>query len=57
MGGGDLFSLNLINIHNKLSIYQNAKKELEEKLKLFQTQYLFYPVLYFYGFGNGILYK
>lgn len=56
-GERDLFSLNFINIHNKLSIYQDAKKELEEKLKLFQTQYLFYPVLYFYGFGNGILYK
>ncbi|WP_442778888.1 motility associated factor glycosyltransferase family protein [Campylobacter sp. TTU-622] len=46
-----------MNTCNKLQIYQDAKKELEEKLKLFQTKYLFYPVLYFYGFGNGILYK
>ncbi|WP_442778706.1 motility associated factor glycosyltransferase family protein [Campylobacter sp. TTU_617] len=46
-----------MNTCNKLQIYQDAEKELEEKLKLFQTKYLFYPVLYFYGFGNGILYK
>ncbi|EGK8129912.1 motility associated factor glycosyltransferase family protein, partial [Campylobacter lari] len=27
------------------------------KLNLYNDKYLLYPVLYFYGFGNGILYK
>ncbi|XOV08170.1 hypothetical protein ACNANW_06570 [Campylobacter jejuni] len=32
-------------------------KELEENLKLYQEQYTNYPFLFFYGLGNGILYK
>ncbi len=31
--------------------------QLNEKLNLYNDKYLLYPVLYFYGFGNGILYK
>ncbi|TXE81300.1 motility associated factor glycosyltransferase family protein [Campylobacter peloridis] len=56
MGGG-LIELNFLNTNNNLAIYENPSLELSEKLSLFQDEYLLYPVLYFYGFGNGILYK
>ncbi|MBK1991597.1 motility associated factor glycosyltransferase family protein [Campylobacter sp. 2018MI35] len=48
-----------INIHSKMGggIYQNPLEELKEKLELYNHKYYLYPVLYFYGFGNGILYK
>ncbi|MBS4275214.1 motility associated factor glycosyltransferase family protein [Campylobacter vulpis] len=38
-------------------IYQNVKEELSSKLIFLKTHYAHYPVLYFYGFGNGTLYK
>ncbi|MCW0228392.1 motility associated factor glycosyltransferase family protein [Campylobacter lari] len=38
-------------------IYENPLLELQESLKLFQNDYARYPVLFFYGLGNGILYK
>ncbi|EAI9065653.1 motility associated factor glycosyltransferase family protein [Campylobacter lari] len=38
-------------------IYDNPLLELQESLKLFQNDYSRYPVLFFYGLGNGILYK
>ncbi|MCW0224955.1 motility associated factor glycosyltransferase family protein [Campylobacter lari] len=38
-------------------IYENPLLELQENLKLFQDDYARYPVLFFYGLGNGILYK
>nr|WP_318529429.1 motility associated factor glycosyltransferase family protein [Campylobacter sp. IFREMER_LSEM_CL1097] len=39
------------------TLYSNTLSELNEKLNLYNDKYLLYPVLYFYGFGNGILYK
>lgn len=38
-------------------VYQNALKELENSLNIYNEKYINYPVLYYYGFGNGILYK
>ncbi|KAA6231055.1 motility associated factor glycosyltransferase family protein [Campylobacter sp. LR264d] len=38
-------------------LYNNAKAELNEHLNLFNTTYKKYPVLFFYGFGNGALIK
>ncbi|EAK0448658.1 motility associated factor glycosyltransferase family protein, partial [Campylobacter upsaliensis] len=31
--------------------------ELKQSLEFYNEQFAFYPVLYFYGFGNGLLYK
>ena len=56
MGGG-LLELNFLNTNTNSTIYENPSLELSEKLSLFQDEYLLYPILYFYGFGNGILYK
>ncbi len=38
-------------------IYENPNQELLDQLVYFQTHYKKYPVLFFYGFGNGMLYK
>ncbi|HED6125313.1 TPA: motility associated factor glycosyltransferase family protein, partial [Campylobacter jejuni] len=35
----------------------NPEQELLENLTLFQNKYKKYPVLFFYGFGNGMFYK
>ncbi|HEF9194038.1 TPA: motility associated factor glycosyltransferase family protein, partial [Campylobacter coli] len=37
--------------------YQDPIKELQTMLNTYNDKYLLYPVLYFYGFGNGILFK
>ncbi|EHK8389715.1 motility associated factor glycosyltransferase family protein, partial [Campylobacter jejuni] len=36
---------------------QDPIKELQTMLNTYNDKYLLYPVLYFYGFGNGILFK
>ncbi|MGQ2553688.1 motility associated factor glycosyltransferase family protein [Campylobacter coli] len=38
-------------------LYQDPIKELQAMLNTYNDKYLLYPVLYFYGFGNGILFK
>ncbi|EKG4139983.1 motility associated factor glycosyltransferase family protein [Campylobacter jejuni] len=42
---------------DEILLYQNPNQELLENLRLFQSKYAKYPVLFFYGFGNGMLYK
>ena len=53
----DPLNLNIIENSTKEKIYQNPLKELESKIALIQEKYLKYPVLFFYGIGNGFLYK
>ncbi|MCV3393279.1 DUF115 domain-containing protein [Campylobacter sp. IFREMER_LSEM_CL908] len=53
---GGVDQLNWIN-QNGEYLYKNPKKYLEETIALYQNKYLLYPVLYFYGFGSGVLYK
>ncbi len=38
-------------------LYENPNQELLENLTLFKAEYNKYPVLFFYGFGNGMFYK
>ncbi|RTJ68367.1 motility associated factor glycosyltransferase family protein [Campylobacter jejuni] len=44
-------------IKDDISLYKNPNQELLENLALFKSEYEKYPVLFFYGFGNGIFYK
>ncbi|EGC3586419.1 motility associated factor glycosyltransferase family protein, partial [Campylobacter jejuni] len=37
--------------------YENVIDELNTMLNTYNDKYLLYPVLYFYGFGNGVLFK
>ncbi|WP_257403984.1 motility associated factor glycosyltransferase family protein [Campylobacter lari] len=55
--GKDPLDINFIHNGGGYTLYNNTLNELDEKLKLYNDKYLLYPVLYFYGFGNGILYK
>ncbi|HHS6894079.1 TPA: motility associated factor glycosyltransferase family protein [Campylobacter jejuni] len=44
-------------IKDNIMLYKNPEQELLENLTLFQNKYKKYPVLFFYGFGNGMFYK
>ncbi|HAA1723355.1 TPA_asm: DUF115 domain-containing protein [Campylobacter jejuni] len=55
--GKDGLDINLKDTKNHTFLYQDAIKELDIMLKTYNKKYLLYPVLYFYGFGNGILFK
>ncbi|WP_270968372.1 motility associated factor glycosyltransferase family protein [Campylobacter upsaliensis] len=38
-------------------MYQNPLSELKQNLEHYTDKFALYPVLYFYGFGNGLLYQ
>ncbi|KAA6225637.1 motility associated factor glycosyltransferase family protein [Campylobacter sp. LR185c] len=38
-------------------LYDNALQETLSMQQIYKQKYIFYPVLYFFGFGNGILFK
>ncbi|EAK4079266.1 motility associated factor glycosyltransferase family protein [Campylobacter jejuni] len=44
-------------IKDNITLYKNPEQELLENLTLFKNKYRKYPVLFFYGFGNGMFYK
>ncbi|AIW10510.1 TPA: motility associated factor glycosyltransferase family protein [Campylobacter jejuni] len=54
--GKDNLDINIIQKRNLKTLYKNPLKELEEKIEFFKD-YKRYPALFFYGLGNGILYK
>ncbi|EAK2995368.1 motility associated factor glycosyltransferase family protein, partial [Campylobacter coli] len=54
--GKDNLDINIIKKRNLKKMYQDPIKELEKNLEYFKD-FTRYPVLFFYGFGNGILYK
>ncbi|MCV3411542.1 DUF115 domain-containing protein, partial [Campylobacter lari] len=56
-GSSDNLDINILDKKRKEFIYKDPLKELDESLKLFNGEYLRYPVLFFYGLGSGILYK
>lgn len=55
--GKDNLDINLKDTKNHTFLYKDTIKELDIMLKTYNEKYLLYPVLYFYGFGNGILFK
>ncbi|BEJ66637.1 hypothetical protein B10204_12880 [Campylobacter jejuni] len=55
--GKDNLDINLKDTKNHTFLYQDSIKELDIMLNTYNDKYLLYPVLYFYGFGNGILFK
>ncbi|MCR6583563.1 DUF115 domain-containing protein [Campylobacter insulaenigrae] len=54
--GKDPLDINISDRQDR-AIYQNPLKELNMMLNHYNQNFSLYPVLYFYGFGNGILYK
>jgi hypothetical protein len=56
--GDDPANINLIDKEKKLPLYETKPlDEIESQKKIFDQKYLRYPVLFFYGIGNGILIK
>ncbi|EKH8924051.1 motility associated factor glycosyltransferase family protein [Campylobacter coli] len=55
--GKDNLDINLKDTSDNTFLYENVIDELNSMLNTYNNKYLLYPVLYFYGFGNGILYK
>ncbi|MEB2831596.1 motility associated factor glycosyltransferase family protein [Campylobacter upsaliensis] len=53
----DPLDLNIIELKTREKIYQNPFKELEEKITFINENKALNPVLFFYGIGNGFLYK
>ncbi|WP_027327645.1 motility associated factor glycosyltransferase family protein [Helicobacter pametensis] len=53
----DIANYNIIDKQNTVALF--ATQPLEETMKRFETlgEYAYYPYLYFYGMGNGVLYK
>ncbi|HEC1891940.1 TPA: motility associated factor glycosyltransferase family protein [Campylobacter jejuni] len=54
--GKDKLDINIIQKRNLKTLYKNPLSELEKKIEFFKD-YERYPALFFYGLGNGILYK
>ncbi|EFV2174675.1 motility associated factor glycosyltransferase family protein [Campylobacter jejuni] len=55
--GKDNLDINLKDTNDNTFLYGNVIDELNTMLNTYNDKYLLYPVLYFYGFGNGILFK
>ncbi|HEF7070860.1 TPA: motility associated factor glycosyltransferase family protein, partial [Campylobacter jejuni] len=55
--GKDNLDINLKDTNDNTFLYENVINELNSMLNTYNDKYLLYPVLYFYGFGNGILFK
>jgi len=55
-GENDPAQINYINTKTFTPLYDNPLKEIEEKIKEID-EFQNYPILYFFGLGNGIFYK
>ena len=55
-GENDLAQINYINKKTFKPVYDNPLKDTENKLKEME-KFELYPILYFFGLGNGIFYK
>ncbi|WP_348518852.1 motility associated factor glycosyltransferase family protein [Campylobacter sp. CCS1377] len=55
--GQDPLDVNLINTYTRKKIYSDPLMELNSLLATYNEKYALYPILYFYGLGNGVLYK
>ena len=55
--GKDPIDINLINKHTFKYIYDNPAADILKLLEDTERDYKRYPMLFFYGLGNGILYK
>ncbi|WP_213242896.1 motility associated factor glycosyltransferase family protein [Campylobacter vulpis] len=55
--GENELDLNLLDEGGGGVMYQNPLNELKQNLERYNDKFALYPVLYFYGFGNGLLYQ
>lgn len=55
--GKDPLDINIIDRKTFKYVYENPVKDTHDMLESLEKQYKRYPIMYFYGLGNGILYK
>ncbi|QKF56736.1 motility associated factor glycosyltransferase family protein [Campylobacter ornithocola] len=55
--GENTFDINIYDHELKQNLYDNPEKFFDEKYNEIYSKYERYPVLFFYGLGNGLLYK
>lgn len=55
--GSDPIDINIINKDNYSYMYKDPAKDIEKKLQETEQKFDRYPVLFFFGIGNGIFYK
>lgn len=55
--GKDPLDINIMNNQTKNFLYVKPLEELERTLENIQEHYIRFPVLFFYGIGNGLLTK
>ncbi|AJC84041.1 motility accessory factor [Campylobacter peloridis] len=55
--GKSTFDINIYDHELKQSLYDNPEKFFDDKYSEIYSKYERYPVLFFYGLGNGLLYK
>ncbi|NWF67304.1 MAG: motility associated factor glycosyltransferase family protein [Campylobacterales bacterium] len=55
--GKDPIDINILNLKTQQTIYENPAVDIENLVKEYDEKYRLYPMLFFYGIGNGIFYK
>ena len=55
--GKDPIDINIINNKTLKYVYENPVKDVQNTLESVENKYKRYPIMYFYGLGNGIFYK
>ncbi|TQR33823.1 PseD protein [Campylobacter sp. MIT 99-7217] len=55
--GKDALDINLKDLRDNSLIYKDIQNTLNEHIRVYNEKYIYYPVLFYYGFGNGLLYK
>ncbi|MGM8984427.1 motility associated factor glycosyltransferase family protein, partial [Campylobacter jejuni] len=55
--GKDILDFNIIKKRNLKTIYSNPIQELEQTAQTFKQECFYHSCLFFYGLGNGLLYK
>lgn len=55
--GKDPIDINIINNKTLKYIYENPVQDVQCSLESIEKKYKRYPIMYFYGLGNGIFYK
>jgi hypothetical protein len=55
--GKELIDINIIDNDSHRYIYDSPVSDVEKFIQDSETEYSRYPVLFFYGIGNGIFYK
>ncbi|CAD7288022.1 hypothetical protein LMG7974_00793 [Campylobacter majalis] len=53
----DPIDINIINKETLQYMYENPAKDIQNMLENTEREYKRYPIMYFYGLGNGVFYK